>query len=313
VVNPKNKLTALRSHELRVAPKDCSLTTRQIPDQPHRRLNILLAEDNPVNRVLAQKLLQKQGHLVTSVNNGREALELWEKNQSRQFDIILMDVQMPEMDGLQATSRIREIELATTAHIPIIAVTAHAMKGDRERCLAAGIDAYITKPINPAELAATIRAAVPAETKLAAVPVASVDPIQAPFRNGTKLTAIHEDPGPAGPSDAELLARFDGDGELLRELAGIFLQECPKMLDDLRAALRAGDNKAVERAAHTLKGSVGNFAMPRPWETAQRLELLAKSGQLSGAEDILHALEQQLVLFNQILVRNTAEPTHQPR
>jgi HPt (histidine-containing phosphotransfer) domain-containing protein len=85
------------------------------------------------------------------------------------------------------------------------------------------------------------------------------------------------------------------------------------MLDDLRQALRAGDPKAVERTAHTLKGSVGNFAMPRPWETAQRLELLAKSGQLSGAHDILQALEQQLAQFNQILARNTAEPAHQPR
>ena len=118
------------------------MTTRQVVDQSLPKLNIVLAEDNPVNRLLAQKLLQKQGHLVTSANNGREALQLWEQNQSRQFDIILMDVQMPEMDGLRAPARIREQELATGAHIPIIAVTAHAMKGDRERCLAAGMDGY---------------------------------------------------------------------------------------------------------------------------------------------------------------------------
>jgi two-component system, sensor histidine kinase and response regulator len=267
------------------------LTTRQVPDESHRKLSILLAEDNAVNRLLAQKLLQKQGHLVTSVNNGREALQLWDQNQSRQFDIILMDVQMPEMDGLQASARIREQELATGAHIPIIAVTAHAMKGDRDRCLAAGMDGYITKPINPVELAATILAAFPAPTKLPVVPA---------------------DPLPTAPSDAELLARFDGDGELLKELAGIFLQECPRMLDELREALRTRDPKLLERAAHTLKGSVGNFAMSGPWETAQRLESLAKSGQLSGAEDIFHTLEQQLAQFNQILVRHAAEPAHQP-
>jgi two-component system sensor histidine kinase/response regulator len=284
-------MAALRSHEARVAHEDCSLITRQPPDESHQKLNILLAEDNPVNRVLAQKLLQKQGHLVTSVNNGREALQLWEQNRSRQFDVILMDVQMPEMDGLQAAARIREKELATDAHIPIIAVTAHAMKGDRERCLAAGMDAYIAKPINPAELAATIRAAFPAGAKPSAIPVYPI---------------------PEGPSDAELLARFDGDGELLKELAGIFLQECPRMLAGIREALRAEDPQALEKTAHTLKGSVGNFAMPGPWETAQRLELLAKSGQLSGAEDIFHTLEQQLAQFNQILVRNTAEPAHQP-
>jgi two-component system, sensor histidine kinase and response regulator len=268
------------------------LITRPLRDESHPKLNILLAEDNAVNRVLAQRLLQKQGHIVTSVNNGREALQLWDQNQSAQFDVILMDVQMPEMDGLQAATLIRERERVTGTHIPIIAVTAHAMKGDRERCLAAGMDGYITKPINPAELAGTILAALPARAKLPASPA---------------------DPVAEGPSDAELLARFDGDSELLKELAGIFLQECPRMLDEIREALHSGNAKTLERAAHTLKGSVGNFAMPGPWETAQRLELLAKSGQLSGVEDIFHTLEQQLAQFNQILLRNIAEPAHQPR
>lgn len=271
--------------------KDVSLSIRESPQESARKLNILLAEDNPVNRVLAQKLLQKQGHTVTSVNNGIEVLQLWEQNQARQFDIILMDVQMPEMDGLQATTRIRERELGMAAHIPIIAVTAHAMKGDRERCLAAGMDGYIAKPINPAELAKVIQVTVPSGTELATVPA---DPIS------------------KGPSDAELLARFDGDSGLLKELAGIFLQECPKMLDQIRAALRAADSKALETAAHALKGSVGNFAMPGPWETAQRLELLAKSGQLSGAQEIFRLLEIQITRFNQILARHTAEPAHQP-
>jgi CheY-like chemotaxis protein len=268
------------------------LTTRQVVDRSHPELNILLAEDNAVNRLLAQKLLQKQGHVVTSVNNGREALEHWELNQVHQFDIILMDVQMPEMDGLQATAGIRAKELVTGAHIPIIAVTAHAMKGDRERCLAAGMDGYISKPINPVDLAATILAAFPGRSEL---PVAAADPL------------------PKAPSDAELLARFDGDGELLKELAGIFLQECPKMLGEIREALRARDPKLLERAAHTLKGSVGNFALSGPWETAQRLEFLAKSGEVSGAEDMFHTLERQLAELNQILERHAAEPAHQPR
>jgi two-component system, sensor histidine kinase and response regulator len=270
------------------------VTIREVPQESPRRLNILLAEDNAVNRVLAQKLLQKQGHTVTSVDNGVEVLQLWEQNQSRQFDIILMDVQMPEMDGLQAAARIRERELGSDAHIPIIAVTAHAMKGDRERCLAAGMDGYIAKPINPGELAKVIQETVPAGTRLADREVAVVEPML------------------QGPSDAELLARFDGDTELLKELSGIFLQECPRMLDEIRAALGANDPKALERAAHTLKGSVGNFAMPGPWETAQRLELLAKSGQLSGAPEIFRTLEQQTAQFNQVLARHAAEPAHQP-
>jgi two-component system sensor histidine kinase/response regulator len=279
-------MAAPRSQALHVARTDCFLLTRQLPDDSRRKLNILLAEDDPVNRVLAQKLLQKQGHAVTSVNKGRETVQRWEQNRSHQFDVILMDVQVPQMDGLQASSLIREKELTTGAHTPIIALTAHAIKGDRERCLAAGADGYITKPINPAEL---------------------VETIQVAFRNGAKLPAVQADPLPEGPSDAELPARFDGDGELLKELAGIFLQECPKMLDDIREALHAGNPNALERAAPTLKGAVGNFAMPGPRETAQRLELLAKSGKVSGAKDILHTLEQQLVLF-----KNTAEPAHQP-
>jgi len=273
------------------AHKGVSLIIRALPEESPRKLNILLAEDNAVNRVLAQKLLQKQGHTVTSVNNGIEALQLWEENQSRQFDIILMDVQMPEMDGLQAATRIRERELGTGAHIPIIAVTARAMKGDRERCLAAGMDGYISKPINPAELAKVIQLTVPA---------------------GAKIVAVPADPVLKGPSDAELVARFDGDSELLKELAGIFLQECPRMLDEIRAALGTADLRALARAAHTLKGSVGNFAMPGPWETAQRLELLANSGQLCGAQEIFHVLEQQIAQFNQILARHAAEPAHQP-
>jgi two-component system, sensor histidine kinase and response regulator len=286
------------------------LITRQVSDESHRKLNILLAEDNPVNRLLAQKLLQKQGHLVTSANNGKEAFQLWEQNQSSQFDIILMDVQMPEMDGLQAAARIREKEITSGTHIPIIAVTAHAMKGDRERCLAAGMDGYITKPINPVELAETIQTVF---RTVAKIPAACVDPIQTVFPAAAKIPAASVDPIPEGPSDAELLARFDGDGELLRELAGIFLQECPKMLDGIREALRTRDAKLLERATHTLKGSVGNFALSGAWETAQRLELLAKSGEVSGAEDIFHTLEQQLQELNQSLVRHAAEPAHQPR
>jgi two-component system, sensor histidine kinase and response regulator len=202
-----------------------------------------------------------------------------------------MDVQMPEMEGLQAATGIRERELGTGAHIPIIAVTAHAMKGDRERCLVAGMDGYIAKPINPSEFAKVIQLTVPAGTRLVPVPA---EPI------------LEE------PSGAELLARPDGDSELLKELAGIFLQDCTRMLDAIRVALRAADSKTLETAAHNLKGSVENCAMSGLWDTAQRLELLAKSGQLSGAQEIFHALEQQIARFNQVLARHAAEPAHEP-
>ena len=124
-----------------------------------KNLRVLLAEDSLVNQRLAVALLEGRGHTVTVVNNGREAVE---KSHAERFDLILMDVQMPEMDGLTATASIRAREKATGLHVPIIAMTAHALKGDREKCLAAGMDDYITKPIHSAELFETIDRFFPA-------------------------------------------------------------------------------------------------------------------------------------------------------
>ncbi|MGH9652602.1 MAG: response regulator, partial [Bryobacteraceae bacterium] len=121
-------------------------------------LRILLAEDNAVNQRLAQKLLEKRGHAVTLANDGREALELLERMT---FDLVLMDVQMPHLDGFAATAAIRAEERQTGGHIPVIAMTAHAMKGDEERCLRAGMDGYVSKPIQPAALFAAIEAQSP--------------------------------------------------------------------------------------------------------------------------------------------------------
>jgi len=114
-----------------------------------RKLRILLAEDNAINQMLAARLIEKRGHVVTVVNNGRDALTALEKGS---FDAVLMDVQMPEMDGFEATSEIRNKETGTGNHLPIIAMTAHSMTGDRERCLAAGMDSYVSKPVRPEEL-----------------------------------------------------------------------------------------------------------------------------------------------------------------
>jgi CheY-like chemotaxis protein len=118
-------------------------------------LNILLAEDNPVNQRLATRLLEKRGHRVAVTATGREALAMLEQHR---FDAVLMDVQMPDMDGLQATALIREREGRLGLHTPIIALTAHTMRGDRERCLEAGMDAYITKPVNAVELISVVEA-----------------------------------------------------------------------------------------------------------------------------------------------------------
>ena len=134
-------------------PEQAALVTTHSLREGRKHLNILLAEDNRVNQVLAVRLLQKRGHTVVLVETGKAVLEA---SRDGSFDLILMDVQMPEMDGLEATARIRESEKATGKHTPIVAMTAHAMVGDRERCLAAGMDGYISKPLSVKELFETI-------------------------------------------------------------------------------------------------------------------------------------------------------------
>ena len=137
-------------------------TTRLTAQQPQRRLRILLAEDNLVNQKLAARLLDKQGFEVLVKGNGKQALEV---SGQESFDLILMDIQMPEMDGLQATALIRERERKTGQHVPIIAMTAHAMQGDRERFLAVGMDDYISKPIKAQELYNLIEAIAMSESQ----------------------------------------------------------------------------------------------------------------------------------------------------
>jgi two-component system, sensor histidine kinase and response regulator len=276
-------------------------TPQNSTEAPSKKFSILLTEDNLVNRVLAQKLLQKNGHTVTSANNGKEAIVLWEQNRPRQFDLVLMDIQMPLMDGLQTTDYIRarekalHTEGADALHIPIIAMTAHAMKGDRERYLAGGMDGYISKPINSADLEQVIQS-VAASFPPRALPASVVE-------NTQELK-------PMEINEAQILSRFDGDVELARELAGMFIEECPKYLGAMHEAVRCGNAKALEHAAHAFKGSVGNFSTSGAHESALDLELLAKSGDLKGAPEILKRLQEQLTQFTQILERMTKALVH---
>ena len=166
-----------------------------------RTLQVLVAEDNQVNQMVATRIFQKLGHQVTVVSNGREALSAV---QAGKFDLIAMDVQMPEMDGLDATSAIRSWEKAAGTHIPIMAMTAHAMKGDRERCLAAGMDGYTSKPIRIRELEQAI-----------AQLTSSPKPSKAPVSEGSHADGVID--------HAALLAGVDGDRRLLRELVRLFL------------------------------------------------------------------------------------------
>jgi two-component system sensor histidine kinase/response regulator len=241
-----------------------------------RSLRVLVAEDNRVNQQVAVGMLERAGHTAAVAENGREALALLERQT---FDVVLMDVQMPELDGLETTAAIRERERAEGGHLPIVALTAHAMKGDAERCLAAGMDAYLPKPLQPRELAEAIAKVVPS----AVAPARSEAPAEPPS------------PPAAGPFDlGKLMDRVGGDRRALADLVRIFRADWPKQVARLRQALQDGDAPAVRSAAHALKGAVSNFAAPAATETALNLQKMGEAGRLAGADAVLERLETEV-------------------
>jgi len=253
------------------APERPTAPQRRKGARPSQRsLRVLVAEDNRVNQLVATRILEKLGHQVTVVGNGREALAAVKADK---FDLIAMDVQMPEMDGLDATIAIRALEKTTGTHIPIVAMTAHAMKGDRERCLAAGMDGYTSKPIRVRELGQAI-------AQLVGPPNSVID-------------------------HAALLAGVDGNRRLLRDLVRLFLTDCPQRLAEIKEAIRRGDDRALGAAAHALKGSVGNFAAKKAFAAAQRLEALGRERDLATASNAFVTLESELTLLTEELRKLT--------
>ena len=249
-----------------------ALITRHSLRESRRPLRILLAEDNAVNQRLTVCLLEKAGHTVAVASNGHEALAALAEQR---FDLMLMDVQMPELDGLRTTAAIREKEAETGAHLPIIAMTAHTMKGDRDRCLAAGMDGFVSKPIQAEELFEAIQCLVPLADQRAA-------PRPAPR-------------GAGGVFDkATALGQTGGDEELLMEIAELFFESSPRLLSEIRAAIARGDGPALERTAHTLKGSISNFGAQAAYEAAVKLEKLGHENNLSQAEEAVMILEEEI-------------------
>jgi PAS domain S-box-containing protein len=240
-----------------------------------RPLHILLAEDNTVNQRLAVRILEKRGHAVTVAGNGREVLAALERAP---FDVVLMDVQMPELDGFEATGLLRAQEESTGEHMPIVAMTAHAMKGDRERCLEAGMDDYVSKPLQAKELIRVVEG------------VAAPEPLGETTGQGAAETRRS---GPGTPAfDPEIaLEQAQGDHELLVEIVDLFLDELPRQTLLLRDALARQDSNALERTAHKLKGSIGNFGARRAYDAALRLEVIGREERLSDAPAALTELE----------------------
>ncbi len=243
---------------------------------PKRNMRILVAEDNSVNQRLAARLLEREGHSVTIAGSGQEALDLFEQ---RPFDLILMDVQMPGLDGLQATTRIREKERVTGGHVPIAAMTSQAFESDRLRCLASGMDAYVTKPVH-----------VPALLKM----------IESVGAGGNCMnTELAGEGASVGAQLRQLdeslaLSRVGGDVDLLKEVIELFLDDYPSTLEKIKSAVAASDASALEHSAHSLKGSVSTFGASRAFEAAFTLEKQGRSRDLTGATEGLFQLEQAL-------------------
>jgi len=265
-------LAALGADDRSARPVETKETPPGIPSAGGG-LNILLAEDHPVNRELAVTILRQEGHRVTEAGDGREALALATHDR---FDLILMDVQMPELDGLEVTRLIREHEKQSGQHVPIIALTAHAMKGDRESCLAAGADTYLSKPVKRKELADAIKSLGP-PAPTGAGPTAA----------GAQIPGKHFDL-------KRLVEQLGGGEDTAQRLVQMFLKMLPQQLAELRDASAQGEHRALSRTAHMLKGAIANFGTGPAYESAGRLEQSAKKADAAEIASAQLEFEKQL-------------------
>ena len=254
------------------------LITRHSLREQRRRLNVLLAEDNKVNQVLALRLLDKLGHITQVVGNGREALAACENTH---FDVILMDVQMPEMGGFEATAILREREAPRGRHTPVIAMTAHAMPGDRERCLAAGMDDYVAKPVQPTALATALAAVTRSRPPM--------PPIHTAAPHAARPLAVFD-------RDA-LLANLGGDETLMQELAELYLKDEGELRRQLDAARQSGDVQAIHAAVHALKGAIANFSADSAMAAATDLEACCREGDPDTLPAVLARFDSELDRF----------------
>ena len=286
-------------------PDESQFTSDVVP----RR--ILLAEDGTINQLVAIGFLERRGHQVMVVGDGQLALDAIERED---FDAVLMDVQMPHLDGFAATAAIRRREVGTGRHLPIIAMTANAMKGDRERCLEAGMDDYVPKPIEPESLfravesfPATVLASrsIQADAGVAAPLVSqsagtAEDSVEQTKSRSSTVKASPSEPDSTHETDATsqlidwgvVMKRIPGGNDVARELAGMLLIEAPKYVEQIREALQSGDAAVLRRAAHTLKGSAAIFEIKSLVVLSQAMEAHAKAEDFKSASGLLEELAQ---------------------
>jgi len=268
------QLTLARGGE---TPGEASLVTRHSLREAWGSLRVLLAEDNQVNQRLAVHLLERLGHRVEVARSGVEAVQLFE---SSTFDLVLMDIQMPEMDGEEATRRIRAIENERGGRVPIVAMTAHAMKGDRERFLQSGMDEYISKPVSQERLREVVRTFGSPSGDVRTERGASAAP-----SGGSAATTF----------DGEaLLARVDSDTELLGSLVAVFKADRPSMMAGIEEALAVGDAVALADSAHTIKGALSVFGVEPARSIAEQLEMAGREKRLQTARELYERFGQEV-------------------
>jgi PAS domain S-box-containing protein len=256
--------------------------------EPHREarwdgpsLRVLLAEDNTVNQKLAERILTKAGHDVTTASDGKQAVALWEAHQ---FDLVLMDVQMPVIDGLEATQQIRKREAGTGQRTPVLALTAHALDGDEQRCLSAGMDGYVSKPIQTETLLERMaELAGPREEGMSS-------------KDAEKGPNMHEEDAAVDqPVDrVELLGRIGQDRALLGEVIDAFFAEQGELKSTITKAVEDGDTEALHKAAHALKGAAGSLSAKPVFDAALNLEMMGRHGRLDHAAEALSELKRRL-------------------
>ncbi len=310
-------MVVLRRGAVAARPTKHIVTRHSLVERDKRRVRILLAEDNAINQKVALKTLERLGYRAEVVSNGRQAVEALAR---RHYDLVLMDVQMPEMDGTEASRRIRDPHSAVLDHkVPIVALTAHAMKEDRETCLAAGMNDYLSKPIRPDALAAALahwtapravpepsvgrRArAVAAEpfAAIAAAETAAVPPAASPAVPPAAAAVT----APAGEpvfDERVLIGLLGSDREAVAEIMSEFLKDAPRQVEALHQALAGEDTQLARRHAHTLKGSSANVGAEALRSVATRLETAAAADDLRAARALEGEVDMQLARLCEVL------------
>jgi CheY-like chemotaxis protein len=310
-VLPSDLFAAVSEANVRVRAKTAS---EPAPGTEARTLlpqSILLAEDHPVNQVYASELLTRGGHTVTIANNGREAVEHFRKGG---YDVILMDVQMPELDGLGATKLIRDIEGAAGGHIPIIAMTAHARPEDRIECLNAGMDEYLTKPVRKKDLFAVLTMVLgdKASSQPPTQAVPQTERIQPPdpaheAPTGTPSELQRKESNADVFNEAAALDQCMGDATLLAKMAGMLIQSMDKHSEAIGQAIALRDGEGLRVAAHTIKGALGALCSSRGHAAALSLEIRGRESRFEGAQEeyqrFTNVLEQLKTILSESVLR----------